>query len=66
MINRFIEKLKDPKERKYFAALLGGKFLGVSLCFLLIFGVTSIVNKVHAQSPAPAASVAASPAAIRN
>jgi Amt family ammonium transporter len=61
MINRFIEKLKDPKERKYFFALLGGKALGVSLCFLLIFGASFYFNssKVHAQSPAPAVSGAA-------
>ena len=28
-MNRFIEKLKDPKDRQLFFAILGGKALGV-------------------------------------
>jgi Amt family ammonium transporter len=72
MINRFIEKMKDPKERKYFFALLGGKAIGVGLCLLLMFGASLYLNatKAHGQSPAPAAAtavpatpVAAAPAA---
>lgn len=68
MINRFIEKLKDPEQRKLFFAILGGKALGVGLCFLLIFGASFYFGapaKVHAQSPAPAVSAApaAAPAA---
>jgi Amt family ammonium transporter len=64
MINRFIEQLKDPKERKYFAAILGGKAIGVALCFLLIFGASIYLSprKAHAQMAAPAASAAASTA----
>jgi ammonium transporter, Amt family len=68
MINRFIEKLKDPRERKLFIAILGGKALGLGLCLLLMFGVSlyfSSTSKVHAQTASPTATEAAasSPAA---
>ena len=76
MINRFIEKLKDPQERKLFMAILGGKALGLGLCLLLMFAASfyfSAASKVHAQTASPkpaevtaspsAASPAASPAA---
>jgi Amt family ammonium transporter len=65
-MKRFIEKLRDPKERKYFAALLAGKALGVGLCFLVIFGLSVYFGSstgAHAQSAAPAAAVSAAPAA---
>jgi Amt family ammonium transporter len=67
-ITQFKEKMKDPKERKYFYALLGGKFLGVAMCFLVMFTVTSIFfsgssTKANAQTAAPAvASGTAAPA----
>jgi hypothetical protein len=41
MINRFFEKLKDPRERKFFMAILGGKALGLGLCLLLIFAASA-------------------------
>ncbi len=72
MINRFIEKLKDPQERKLFMAILGGKAIGLGLCFLLIFAASfyfSSASKVHAQTASPTAAettvapAAASPAA---
>jgi len=67
MINRFFEKLKDPRERKLFAAILGGKTLGLGLCLLLIFVASfyfSSTSKVHAQTPSPSAvETTASPAA---
>jgi ammonium transporter, Amt family len=68
MINRFIEKLKDPQERKLFMAILGGKAIGLGLCLLLMLGVSfyfSSTSKVHAQTASPTASEAAtsSPAA---
>jgi ammonium transporter, Amt family len=59
MINRFIEKLKDPQERKLFIAILGGKALGLGLCLLLMFAVSlyfSSTSKVHAQTASPTAS----------
>jgi hypothetical protein len=68
MINRFIEKLKDPQERKLFMAILGGKAIGLGLCLLLMLGVSfyfSSTSKVHGQTASPTASEAAtaSPAA---
>ena len=54
-MKRFIEKLKDPQQRKLFAAILGGKMLGVALCFLIIFMASSYFatpTKLHAQAPA--------------
>jgi Amt family ammonium transporter len=67
MINRFIEKLKDPQERKLFMAILGGKALGLGLCFLLMFAASlylSSTSKVHAQTASPTpAEVTASPSA---
>ena len=56
MINRFFEKLKDPRERKLFAAILGGKTLGLGLCLLVISVVSFYLNsasKVHAQTASP-------------
>src|SRR3984893_10587016 len=67
MINRFFEKLKDPQERKLFAAILGGKTLGLGLCLLLIFVASfyfGSTSKVHAQTASPSAvETTASPAA---
>jgi len=65
-INRFIEKLKDPRERKLFFAILGGKALGVGVCFLIITAFSFYLNsgKAHAQTAAPAPATApAAPAA---
>src|SRR5215472_15416865 len=58
MINRFFEKLKDPRERKLFAAILGGKTLGLGLCLMLMFLASfyfSSASKVHAQTASPSA-----------
>jgi ammonium transporter, Amt family len=67
MINRFFEKLKDPRERKFFAAILGGKTLGLGLCLLVISVVSfylSSASKVHAQTASPSAvQTTASPSA---
>jgi Amt family ammonium transporter len=66
-IQRFIEKLKDPRERKLFFAILGGKALGVGVCFLIITAFSFYLNsgRAHAQmaAPAPAAAPAAPAAA---
>src|SRR5580698_10168442 len=66
-MNKFITKLKEPAQRKLFAALFGGKLLGAGLCMALAFGVSVFFasnNKVHAQTaPATATAPAAAPAA---
>jgi Amt family ammonium transporter len=76
-MNKFFEKLRDPKQRKLFAAILGGKMLGLALCFVVVFGISSYLTKtakLHAQetpaakteapaAPAPAAPAAEAPAA---
>lgn len=64
-LQNFIRKMQDPKERKYFYALFGGKLLGIGVCFLLIFGISAYLggnaSKVHAQGT-PAASTNSVPA----
>src|SRR5271165_3419099 len=65
-VERFIEKLKDPRERKLFFAILGGKALGIGVCFLIITAFSFYLNsgKAHAQTAAPAPAAApAAPAA---
>lgn len=60
-VSRFIEKIRDPRERKFFYALFGGKLLGLGLCFAIIFAVSAVIggsNTLHAQT-APAAAAAA-------
>jgi ammonium transporter, Amt family len=64
-MNKFVQKLKDPAQRKLFYAIFGGKMLGLGLCFALIFLVTLFfgsTSKVHAQT-APAPAAASTPAA---
>ncbi len=65
-IKEFIEKMRDPKERKYFVSLLGGKMLGVALAFLVIFCISHYMSsgsRAHAQETPAAATPAAAPAA---
>lgn len=77
-MNRFIEKMRDPAQRKLFCAILGGKFLGVLVAFLIIYAASLMIGggamKSLAQdkpaatapaapAPAPAAPAAAAPAA---
>ena len=66
-MKKFIEKMKDPEERKFFYALFGGKLLGVGLCFAAIMAVSfffgSSATKAHAQTPPAATAPAAAPAA---
>ena len=53
--------MRDPRQRKLFYAIFGGKMLGVGLCFLLVFASMAYfgsASKVHAQDATPAASVA--------
>jgi Amt family ammonium transporter len=64
-MKRYLEKMKDPAQRKLFYAIFGGKMLGLLLCFALIGGVSAYLtsSKVHAQTPPAAAAPAAAPAA---
>ena len=66
MIKKFITKMRDPKERRFFYALFGGKMLGIAVCFLIVFTVSFFVGsgtKAHAQAaPATASAPAAAPA----
>ena len=59
--------MKDPKERKFFYALFGGKMLGVSLCLVVMYGLTCYfgsISKAQAQeTPAAAQVTPAAPAA---
>src|SRR5580692_4289762 len=59
-LKNFVEKMRDPKQRRYFYALFGSKLLGVAVCFL-IMGVISFYlsspGKSHAQTNTNAADV---------
>ncbi len=44
MINKFLTKMKDPKERRLFYAIFGGKLLGVAVCFLMVLTVSFFVG----------------------
>src|SRR5580704_14729202 len=72
MIKKFTTKMKDPKERRLFYAIFGGKMIGLGLCFLVMLGVSvyfgSSALKAHADTgtattaTAPATAPAAAPA----
>jgi len=64
-LGNFVKRLRDPKERKYFYALFGGKILGVGACFLIMMAFTFYMNGSKARAQAtntPAASTNAAPA----
>ena len=69
-IKNFVTKMRDAKERKYFFALLGGKFLGVAVCFAAMFAISAYLSstapKAHAQGTPPAASTNAPAAVMTN
>ncbi len=64
-MEKFFGKMRDPRQRKLFYAILGGKALGIGLCFLFIvagslyFGSTARVQAQDATAtpaaPAPVA-----------
>jgi Amt family ammonium transporter len=59
-------KFRDPRDRRYFCALLGGKMLGICVCLLVIIGAGAFfaAGKAKAQTPAAVPStVTAAPAA---
>src|ERR1700722_13577615 len=71
MIKKFTTKMRDPKERRLFYAIFGGKMIGLGLCFLVMLGVSvyfgSSALKAHADTgtatTATAPGAAATPAA---
>ena len=40
--NKFIQKMKDPTQRKLFYAIFGGKMLGLALCFALVWHMWAV------------------------
>ncbi len=58
----FVQRMKDPRQRKYFYALFGGKIFGVGLVFLIMMAISMYfggTTKVHAQATAAAVTNAA-------
>ena len=56
-IENFMRKMQDPRERKHFYALFGGKLLGLGAAFMVIMAVSIYLgspSKSHAQTNAPA------------
>ena len=49
-MKRYLEKMKDPAQRKLFYAIFGGKLLGLALCFALILGVSAYLASPKAQA----------------
>lgn len=63
LMNRLREKMGNPKDRKYFYTVLGAKFLGLGLLFVMYYLTKPyIASKVWADE-APATPAAAAPAA---
>jgi ammonium transporter, Amt family len=63
-MKKFFIKMKDPAQQKLFMAILGGKLLGATVCFLLVFGIAHYLaapTKVHADEPAAITAPAAMP-----
>jgi Amt family ammonium transporter len=54
-MKRLWAQLRDPRERQYFCALLGGKMLGVCICLLVICGTGAFFAAGKAQAQAPGA-----------
>jgi len=61
LIRRFNEKMRDPKERKYFYTLLGAKLIGIAALFLLYFSVKTFFGGAPAYADDAAAAAAAVP-----
>jgi Amt family ammonium transporter len=43
-IKNFKDKMRDPKQRKFFFALLGGKLLGIGVLFSIIFAISAYLG----------------------
>jgi ammonium transporter, Amt family len=61
----FVQKMRDPEQRKYFYALFGAKLLGVGLVVIIMAVVSTYLGgatKAHAQAaPSAAASATNAP-----
>ena len=44
-IKTFLEKMRDPRDRKVFLALFGGKLIGVGLCFAVMAAVSLQIER---------------------
>ncbi|HZZ57635.1 MAG TPA: ammonium transporter [Opitutaceae bacterium] len=64
-MKKLIERLHDPRERKFFYALFGSKLIGVGLVLALFLATSWYlgVPAAHAQTAAPAAAAQAAAAA---
>jgi Amt family ammonium transporter len=67
MIKKFTTKMKDPKERRLFYAIFGGKMIGLALCFLVMMGVSIYFGasalKAHADTGTATTAIAPAVAA---
>ncbi len=55
-LQNFIQKLQDPRQRKHFYAIFGGKLLGLAACFLIIFAVSTYLSGPSTKAQAQTAS----------
>ena len=68
-LTNFVQKMKDPKQRKYFYALFGGKIFGVGVLFMVMTIVSIYLSspaKLHAQTNTAAATTNAPVVASTN
>ncbi len=63
-MKRFIEKMKNPADRKYFYTVLGAKFIGLAALFLLYCSVKAFFGGSVAHADDAAAAAAAVPAYV--
>ncbi|HXI82505.1 MAG TPA: ammonium transporter [Verrucomicrobiae bacterium] len=65
MIKKFTTKMRDPKERKFFYTLFGGKLMGAGLCLLLMWAAFAYFegSATRAHADDTAVKTEASPAA---
>src|SRR5579864_5066224 len=68
-MKRFLEKMKDPNDRKYFFTMLGSKLLGAAAVFAIYFAVKALLHGTSASAddgtmPMGAAAGAAAAAAV--
>ena len=56
VIKRFIEKMRDPNERRLFYAIFGGKMIGLALLMAVVFAVPAYFGSKAwaADAPVPA------------
>jgi len=62
-MKRFLEKMQDPQDRKYFFTMLGSKLLGAAAVFAVYFGIKAILHGTSASADDGTTAAAASSAA---